>query len=155
MDIMSAVSSMADQESAYNDLYLSKSLTPILGMLSEEVYLDRDIIALQRTYEVAAINRIKQINDIHESIQIGLSSGLVQHIEPMVPFLRIKLPKETQPNSSLYTEFRNVQQAKRGISCVELMLDENYFLGHRYLDILVNDSIERDKMEPYITKSRN
>ncbi len=146
MDIMSAVSSMADQESAYNDLYLSKSLTPILGMLSEEIYLDRDIIALQRTYEVAAINRIRQNNDIHESLQIGLSSGLVEHIEPMVPFLRIKLPKETQPNSSLYTEFRNVQQAKRGISCVELMLDENYFLGHRYLDVLVNDSIERDEI---------
>jgi hypothetical protein len=138
VDMISAISSMSDSENAFSERFMSDALQPLLAMLNEEIYLDKDIIAMQRTYEVKSIAEIRLRACFEDSISDALTKGILEEVKSHRPFLRLKLPEEIQPESTLYEEFRNVKAAKRGCPSVELMLDQNFYQGHRYLDVLVN-----------------
>lgn len=140
VDIISAVSSMADYEHAYNENYISDAFKPLLSILNEEIYLDKKIIAIQRTYEIKAIEEIKKIVHLKDVINKGINQGLVtEPLKPLISFLRLKLSKETRSDDSIYTEFRNIQLAKKGCKYIELTFDQNHYQKHRYLDILVDE----------------
>ncbi|MFT6907156.1 MAG: hypothetical protein ACJAS1_003831 [Oleiphilaceae bacterium] len=140
INLISAISSLADYEHAYNEYYLSDSLKPLLSILNEEIYLDKAIVAMQRTYEVKSAENIKKIASLEVVIKQGLDEGLVsEDIDSLKHFLRMKLPSEALSGASLYSDFRSLQLAKKGCENVELTLDINHYEKHRYMDVLIDE----------------
>ena len=147
VDIVSAISSMSDSEHAYSEKFMSDALQPLLAILNEEIYLDESIIAMQRTYEVKALDNIKSKANFETSINDAITLGILDDIKSHSPFLRLNYPRDIQPDSTLYKEFRSVQIAKRGCPNIEVTLDQNFYQGHRYLDVLVDhDSLSREEI---------
>jgi hypothetical protein len=138
---------MYDSEHAYNENFISESLKPLLSILNEEIYLDKNVVALQRAYEVKALEVIRAKANFDESVTDALTIGLIDQIVPFKPFFRLKLAIELTPTSTIYDELRRVQLAGKSCPNIELTIDQNFFQGHRYLDVLANfDKLTRKEI---------
>lgn len=140
VEIVSLISSMNDSEHVYNENSISQSLRPLLAILNEDIYLDKNVISLQRSYEINAVKLLGESSNFDSSILKALNIGLVDHFQSFVPFFRLKL----SPISSLYDDLRRVQVSAKGCPNIELTIDQNFYQGHRYLDVLANF----DKLQP-------
>lgn len=138
IDIISLISSMRDSEHAYNENFISKSLEPLLAILNEEIYLDKNVVGLQRAYEIEALELLKTKSDFKASVETALTKGLIDKAMPLQPFLRLKLAKELTPTSTIYDELRTVRLAGKACPNIELTIDQNFYQGHRYLDVLAS-----------------
>ncbi len=131
IDLMSSLVSFDEIEGGVFGGDISSSIQPLRRMLCEEIYLNPYVLANQRSYEVKALKSILELPNTNrtydELITKGIHRGyLSQHKRSLIPFYRVEIPKEIQPDTAFYDEFRNVSlAAKKGSRNVEAYLDVN------------------------------
>lgn len=156
IDLISSLVSFDEIEGGVFGGNISSSIQPIRNMLVEEIYLNPLVLANQRSYEVAALKHMRSLDNNNSSYDQLISTSihrgiLTNHERKLSPFYRVKIPKEMQPDTSFYDEFRNVTVGiRKGCSNVEAYLDLNPYGGFRYVDFFVDDEFSKSDLPRYI-----
>lgn len=153
VDLIPTILSIDSDESAYHGKFLSDSIEPLLNSLYESIYLDKHVLTFERQYEVEALNSIESLpkrnSEYEDIINSALEKGLYSltncHLEH---FTRLSITPIMQPNTSFYTEFRNIQIVRKGCKNVEALLDYNPITQIRYADFFINKNAFDSKELP-------
>ncbi len=143
IDLISILLSIDLLENSYRDVYLLESIKPILSVLHEGIYLDKDVLARQRDYEVKSLAYLKTQPKTPTSyeacIKKALLEGLIDIDEcSLKHFARFPIPKIIQPNIELYDHFRRLQMVRKQCVNVEPSLDYNPITQTRYADFFIH-----------------
>lgn len=144
MDLIPTITSIDTNESTYHGNFLLETIEPFLNNLHESIYLDKEVLAYQRHYEIGSLAFLTGLpkRSVHyENVLCkAFDEGLVDVKEcALKHFTRLSITKSMQTDSSFYDEYRRVQTIKRGCSnCVEAILDVNPITGVRYADFFIN-----------------
>jgi len=151
VDITSIILSLESVEHTYTGKFLFDSITPVLSCLHEDIYLDKNVLAAQREYELQALKWLneKQKNAAayEEIIKFSLTNGLItQGSTNLSPFARLAITEPMQPDTKFYDELRNIQTVKKRCRGVEASLDYNPVTKVRYADFFIhsNDFSQRE-----------
>lgn len=156
IDLMSSIVSFDEIEGGVFGGDISSSIQPLRNMLAEEIYLDPFVLANQRSYEVASLKSIMGLPNNPETydwlIKTSIHRGiLTNHSRSLEPFYRVQIPKEIQPDTSFYDEFRNVSvSTRRGCSTVETNLDLNPYSGTRYADFFIDQGFTTKDLPKFL-----
>ncbi len=149
LDLIPTILSIDSSESAYHGKFLSDSIEPLLNALHESIYLDKDVLAYERYYEIESLKYLELLEKrsvrYEEALTRSLTEGLFDFTDcPLEHFTRLSITPIMQPKTSFYHEFRNLQTVKRGCRGVEALLDINPLTQIRYADFF----IDKHEFEP-------
>jgi len=149
LDLIPTILSIDSSESAYHGKFLSDSIEPLLNSLHESIYLDKDVLAHERFYEIKSLEYLESLEkknfQYEQAISKSLTEGLFSFTDcPLEHFTRLSITPIMQPDTSFYHEFRNLQTVKRGCRGVEALLDINPITKIRYADFF----IDKNRFEP-------
>lgn len=148
IDLFSSIISFDEKKHSSTEGWNASSVTPLRKILTEDIYLNKNVLANQRSYEVQALQILNEFQNIPESyeniIEIGIESGFVRkHRRTLYHFYRVLIPSEFQPSTSFYDEFRNIViKARKNCPKADAYLDLNPFTGTRYIDFFVTEDFQ-------------
>ena len=153
LDLIPTILSIDSSESAYHGKFLSDSIEPLLNSLHESIYLDKDVLAHERFYELKSLEYLESLekrnHQYEQAINKSLTDGLFKLIDcPLEHFTRLSITQIMQPDTSFYYEFRNLQTVKRGCRGVEALLDANPITQIRYADFFIDKNRFESKELP-------
>ena len=141
VDLISTILSLDSLENSYKGIFILESFKPLLSSLHESLYMDKNVLAIQREYEIKSLqklNIIKKNNKSYDSmIDLSLFEGIT-HLDNfgLVPFLRMSIP-ETMQSRKFYDDLIRLQTVKRGCKGVEASLDLNPTSNIRCADFFI------------------
>ncbi len=146
VDLTSIILSLDSIENSYRNTYLIDSLKPILSKMYDDIYLDKDVLATQRDYELKCFDYIHKQPKTSASYEKLIIKALQEGISPLgksklTSFARLSITKKMQPDTKFYDEVRNIQTVKRGCKGVDSSLDENKITFVRYADFFIDKEI--------------
>lgn len=131
---------------------LDSSLTPFRLHLYEEIYLNPQALANQRSYEIQALESLSKLprnpTSYGKIIKSALFDGLVKnHTKFLSPFCRLAIPESIQPQTPFINEFRNISlKTRKNCKGVEAYLDTNPYTNIRYADFFVTNNFKQDSL---------
>jgi hypothetical protein len=142
-DLISTVLSADSVENSYKNRSLLDSIKPLLSTLHETLYLDREVLALQREYEVYALELLdncpKTASSYENSIQKAQLKGLIKIKEGCFKhFSRLPISQRINPQTTFYSEFCDYLEVKKGCPGVDASLDRNPITGQKYADFIID-----------------
>jgi hypothetical protein len=135
--------------SVFNVLY------PLSSILINEIYLEKQVLTKQRTYEINSLSGIKNrpanyqeyTKIIEEAFKIGLRKR--QDVD-LIHFFRFKIERALLENESILMEYRNIQTVKRNCPNVESSLDYNPISKEKIYDFYYHSNFKRGHFPTFV-----
>lgn len=157
VDLISSLVSFDLYEGGLLGKTLSKSIKSVRSFLHDDIYLNPNVLARQRQYEIDSLNYIKSVPKnaaaYRDMINKALTSGLVDRRDLMLThFCRLPISKQMQPETDFYDEFRNLTiKTKRSCKSADSYLDVNPYTKVRYADFFIReDKFSYSDMAPFL-----
>lgn len=153
VDLISSI--MSFDLNSKSDLF--NSINDIRSHLHEEIYLDKNVLARQRSYEIDSLDYIKSnpysATYFDEITSKAIHKGLVEVGESNLKhFCRCVITKDMQPDTSYYDELRNITiKVRRKCKSAQCSLDTNPFNGNRYVDFYLDkNTFSKSELPPFL-----
>ena len=156
IDLLSALVSMDSIEGGVQGQKISSVINPIRNILHENVYLDKNVLAVQRSYEIAALKYLHSIPaksaNYLEALDRSFNDGIGRdNAVKLTHFCRFSITKEMIPDTDFYDEFRNITIRSRvGCKNTQAYLDVNPFTHVRYADFFIGEKFENSQLPSFI-----
>lgn len=142
-DLISTVLSVDSYENSNRKQTLLDSIKPLLATLHETIYLDRNVLAIQREYEVNALKYLDKCNkdgsSYEKSIKKAKLEGLIDfNNRDLVHFSRLPISKRINREKTFYDEFCDYLKVKEGCTAVDASLDRNPITEQKYADFFID-----------------
>jgi hypothetical protein len=129
-------------------------LYPISSLLVEEIYLKKEVLTMQRAYEISSIESIKQRNARYQEydkiIDEAFKQGILQCESVNIShFFRFKIPYKDFENN-LLSEYRYIQKVKRNCINIETSLDYNPITKEKIYDFFIHKSFDNGKFPVFV-----
>jgi hypothetical protein len=157
IDLISSLVSFDEIEGGVFGKDISSSFSPLRKSLHEEIYLNPEVLARQRSYELDSLKNLNELvftkDTYDEIINMAINSGItIDHKKDLNHFCRIPIHPDIQPATSFYDEFRNVTlRVKKNCPNVEAYLDVNPYSKTRYADFFISDRFVDSNLPKYLT----
>lgn len=144
VDLVPTILSIDTSESAYHGKFLLDSIEPLLSNLHEEIYLDKDVLAYERFYELESLKYCRRLpkkgREYGKLINKSLNEGIYDLRKncSLKHFMRLAITPSMDSDRNFYDEFRNLQTVKRSCKGVEAHLDLNHITKQKYADFFIN-----------------
>lgn len=161
IDLTSTLVSMDEFEGGVFGKDLTSSLQPFRQYLYEEIYLNSNALANQRSYEVKVDQILssypKNINSYKKIIRDALNDGLVpDHRRFLNSFSRIDVPTDLQSNRPLIHQFRILnKRIKNNCPMVEGYLDVNPYTKTWHVDFFIHEDFSNEDLPIYLSNICN
>lgn len=145
VNTFSSIASLSRWENYYSDEHFLNHLRPFYNMLKNEIYLNENILAYQKNYEVKANIKIKEIVDgqgYENLVKHSLENGLLNISEidnSYEHFIRIPLLDKTKSVKSYILE---IEQEFSGIDKLLFKVESNDYDDLLFVDFIINVSID-------------
>jgi hypothetical protein len=133
-DISAAILGMDLSEQRTTGESIENVIDPIIGMLTDLLYADRNVLCLMRDYEIQAAETASSLGSVR-ACHRALGQGLVQ---PFTATLR-HVHRQVVPVKEwrdIYDERRRSERLIGSMGDVRVQCDDNRIQGERYLDFL-------------------
>jgi hypothetical protein len=152
---LSTLMSIDIYESKLKNNSVFNVLNPLSSILINEIYLEKEVLTKQRTYEINALSEIKKRSAsykeyskiIEEAFNFGLRKN--QNIK-LIHFFRFKIERALLVNENILTEYRNIQTVKRNCPNVESSLDYNHISKEKIYDFYYHSNFKREKFPIFV-----
>ena len=139
VDIMSAISNLNTDESILKEKKKKKTLDPFYSMMCDDIYLNEDVLRIQRHYEVAILELIEDSNPqdiLHNSFhgEYDLPSQPTYH-----NFMRFRIPHDINSQGGYFNTFAKVQKSISNCHHSEVSLDWNPITREDYIDYYLKE----------------
>lgn len=150
LNLLSTLTSIDIYEKRFKPRTITKILYPLLSILYEEIYLDRDVLCKTREYEVNALNYCKSKNANYQTynqlIIKSLREGLIDEKKiELQHFTRYSFSVDLKFESNLLNEFRHISTVKRNCQNVEYSLDFNPISRTKYIDYFLTTEFNKNE----------
>jgi hypothetical protein len=152
---LSTLMSVDVYESKLKNKSVFNILDPLVTVLINEVYLNKDVLTKQKEYELNSINNIKTFSSNRKSyieiIEKAFSTGLKERDEiELTHFFRFTINQNNIKRQSILNEYRNIQTVKRNCNSVEASLDFNPKTNEKVYDFFIDKKFKRSDLPTFI-----
>ncbi|MDR7080199.1 hypothetical protein J2Y03_005259 [Neobacillus niacini] len=154
IDLIASIISLGSIDNTYNNKSLSEQLQPILSLLHDELYLNKNVLELQRNYEIESQNLLSayKAEGIDTLIELALSKGLHSDLQKNLKhFARLQLKESLQSDNDFKSELNELAKVRTGCRDTEFSIDYNPVSGLRYIDFfLCMDNFSQEQLPSFI-----
>lgn len=152
---LSTLMSVDVYESKLKNKSVFNILDPLVTVLINEVYLNKDVLTKQKEYELNSINCIKKLpanrKSYIEIIEKAFSTGLKEKDEiNLTHFFRFTINQNNIKRQSILNEYRNIQTVKRNCSFVEASLDFNPKTNEKVYDFFIDKKFKKTDLPTFL-----
>lgn len=152
---LSTLMSVDVYESKLKNKSVFNILDPLVTVLINEVYLNKDVLTKQKEYELNSINSIKKLpanrKSYIEIIEKAFSIGLKEKDEiNLTHFFRFTINQNNIKRQSILNEYRNIQTVKRNCSSIEASLDFNPKTNEKVYDFFIDKKFIRTDFPTFL-----
>lgn len=152
---LSTLMSVDVYESKLKNKSVFNILDPLVTVLINEVYLNKDVLTKQKEYELNSINSIKKLpanrKSYIEIIEKAFSIGLKEKDEiNLTHFFRFTINQNNIKRQSILNEYRNIQTVKRNCSSVEASLDFNPKTNEKVYDFFIDKKFVKTDLPTFL-----
>lgn len=137
LNITPALYALENESSLYRGRSALENLTPFMSVLYEDIYLDKDVQKMQRSYELNALEVLKnsEENQYDEVLNQTFQMGLVDPSQCRLRhFARFIISDHIKAHDSLYEEHVNLQKTIKTAAGCESSVDDNPITKNRVAD---------------------
>jgi hypothetical protein len=152
---LSTLMSVDVYESKLKNKSVFNILDPLVTVLINEVYLNKDVLTKQKEYELNSISNIKTFpanrKSYIEIIEKAFSKGLKEKDEiKLAHFFRFTINQNNIKRQSILNEYRNIQTVKRNCNSVEASLDFNPKTNEKVYDFFIDKKFKRSDLPTFL-----
>ncbi|QNK78185.1 hypothetical protein H7F37_03635 [Winogradskyella sp. PAMC22761] len=152
---LSTLMSVDVYESKLKNKSVFNILDPLVTVLINEVYLNKDVLTKQKEYELNSINNIKTFpanrKSYIEIIEKAFNKGLKEKDEiELTHFFRFTINQNNIKRQSILNEYRNIQTVKRNCNSVEASLDFNPKTNEKVYDFFIDKKFKKSDLPTFL-----
>lgn len=155
LNLLSTLTSIDFYEKRFQPKSIINILHPLLSVLYEEIYLDKQVLTKTREYEINAINKCKSSTSTYSSydslIKGAIHEGLTDDQSIKLAHLtRYSFNDDVKFEKDLLDEYRKINTIKKGGLGIEASLDFNPITKKKYIDYYTNASFTINQLPPIL-----
>ncbi|WP_139150859.1 hypothetical protein [Halofilum ochraceum] len=133
-DLSAAILGMDLSEQRTTGQSIESIVNPIMGMLTDLLYADKNVLCLMRDYEVQAAAPAGSVGSVQACLD-GIANGLVSPFQPSLRHIHRQLIPVSRERD-IHDERRRSERLIRGLGSVRVQVDDNAIQGKRYVDFI-------------------
>ncbi|MEW4328364.1 hypothetical protein Q0N12_17070 [Rossellomorea marisflavi] len=148
---IAAIISMGEIEKNYNNNSLTKQLKPIISLLHDEIYLNKNVLELQRNYEIESQEVLQTYKSVGLSklLTLAFSDGLLTDKNTNLKhFARLEIGDDLQNGDDFKLQLKKLEKVRTGCRDTDYYIDSNPISGLKYIDIFLNEGRFNKKQLP-------
>ena len=152
---LSTLMSVDVYESKLKNKNVFSILDPLISVLINEIYLNKDVLTKQKEYELNSINSIKSLpakkKYYREILKKAFKKGLKEndHIN-LTHFFRFVIQQKKIERETIFNEYRSIQTVKRNCNYVEASLDFNPKTNEKIYDFYIDKKFKNTQLPIFI-----
>jgi len=154
IDLIASIVSLGTIEKTYSNQSLVNQLNPIISLLHEEIYLNKEVLEWQRSYEVESHLILSKFrtSGIENLIEIAFQKGLIENPEKKLShFARLKLDNLLKFEEDIKSNLDELAKIRIGCRDTEYGIDYNPIAKFQVIDLFLNeDKFENDYLPLFI-----
>ncbi|PPK93931.1 hypothetical protein LY01_02153 [Nonlabens xylanidelens] len=152
---LSTLMSVDVYESKLKNKSVFNVLDPLVSVLINEVYLNKEVLTKQKEYELNSLNFIKSLpakkKNYREILEKAFDKGLRESDDiELTHFFRFKIKENNIKRKSILNEYRNIQTVKRKCNPVEASLDFNPKTNEKVYDFFIDKKFKKNNLPIFI-----
>ena len=152
---LSTLMSVDVYESKLKNKSVFNVLEPLVSILVDEVYLDKEVLTKQREYELNSLATIRKFpknrKGYADIISKGIEKGLNTKPDIILNhFFRFRFKVDDLNQKEVFKEYREIQTVKRNCNNVEASLEVNKISDEKIYDFFINNSFTNKQFPNFV-----